>query len=111
MAAYAAASSTTTSFEKIRAAAAGEGGENLSKDAAGPYRAVLERLWLLDPVPAWQPTRNHLKRLSAGSKHHLADPALAARLRGRPEPPCSKTPPWGHPSPATALCSVPSSSR
>lgn len=82
MAAYAAATATTTSFEKIRAAATGDEGEQLSKDAARPYRAVLERLWLLDPVPAWQPTRSHLSRLSAASKRHLADPALAARLLG-----------------------------
>lgn len=82
MAAYAAATSTTTSFEKIRAAATGDEGEQLSNDAARPYRAILERLWLLDPVPAWQPTRRHLSRLSATSKHHLADPALAARLLG-----------------------------
>jgi predicted AAA+ superfamily ATPase len=82
MAAYAAATSTTTSLEKIRAAATGDEGEQLSKDATRPYRAVLERLWLLDPVPAWQPTRNQLSRLGAASKHHLADPALAARLLG-----------------------------
>ncbi len=82
MAAYAAATATTTSFEKIRAAATGDEGEQLSKDAARPYRAILERLWLLDPIPAWQPTRRHLSRLSAASKHHLADPALAARLLG-----------------------------
>lgn len=82
MAAYAAATSTTTSFEKIRAAATGDEGEQLSKDAARPYRVILERLWLLDPIPAWQPTRRHLSRLSAASKHHLADPALAVRLLG-----------------------------
>lgn len=82
MAAYAAATSTTTSFEKIRAAATSDEGEQPSKDAARPYRVILERLWLLDPLPAWQPTRRHLSRLSAASKHHLADPALAARLLG-----------------------------
>lgn len=82
MAAYAAATATTTSFEKIRGAATGDEGERVSKDASRPYRAILERLWLLDPVPAWQPTRRHLSRLSAASKHHLADPALAARLLG-----------------------------
>lgn len=82
MAAYAAATATTTSFEKIRGAATGDEGEQLSKDAARPYRTVLERLWLLDPLPAWQPTRRHLSRLTAASKHHLADPALAARLLG-----------------------------
>ncbi len=82
MAAYAAATATTTSLEKIRAAATGNEGERLSKDAARPYRTILERLWILDPVPPWQPTRRHLSRLAAASKHHLADPALAARLLG-----------------------------
>ena len=41
MAAYAAASSTTTSFEKIRDAATGGEGEKLSKAAARPYRNAL----------------------------------------------------------------------
>ena len=82
MSAYAAASSTTTSFEKIRDAATSGEAEKPSKDAVKPYRNVLERLWVLDPVPAWQPTRRHLSRLSAASKHQLADPALAARLLG-----------------------------
>jgi predicted AAA+ superfamily ATPase len=82
MTAYAAATATATSFEKIRAAATGDDGERLSKDAALPYRTILERLWILDPIPAWQPTRRHLSRLSAASKQHLVDPALAARLLG-----------------------------
>ncbi len=82
MSAYAASASTTTSFEKIRAAAAGIQDRIPSKDAARPYRLILERLWLLDPVPAWLPTRNHLSRLATADKHHLADPALAARLLG-----------------------------
>jgi predicted AAA+ superfamily ATPase len=81
MAAYAAASSTTTSFEKIRQATS-EGGDQLSRTAATPYRDVLERLWILDPVPGWSPTRSHLSRLNAAAKHQLADPALAARLVG-----------------------------
>jgi hypothetical protein len=82
MTAYAAASSTTASFEKIRDAATGGEGEKPSKRGAAPYRSILERLWILDPVPAWQPTRRHLSRLSAAPKHQLADPALAARLLG-----------------------------
>lgn len=82
MAAYAAGSSTSTSFEKIRDAATGGEGEKPSRRGAAPYRNVLERLWILDPVPAWQPTRRHLSRLSAAPKHQLADPALAARLLG-----------------------------
>lgn len=82
MAAYAAASSTTTSFEKIRNAATGGQDNKPSKKATVPYRDLLERLWILDPVPAWQPTRSHLTRLTAAPKHQMADPALAARLLG-----------------------------
>ena len=44
------------------------------------YRDVLAQLWMLDPLPGWLPTRNRLTRLMQAPKHHLADPALAARL-------------------------------
>ena len=47
-----------------------------------PYRDALERLWILDPLPAWAPTTDHLARLTFAPEHHLADPALAARLTG-----------------------------
>jgi predicted AAA+ superfamily ATPase len=80
--AYAAATATTATFEKIRDAATGGEGEKPSKTATLPYRAVLERLWILDPLPAWAPTRSHIRRLTLPPKHHLADPALAARLLG-----------------------------
>ena len=43
---------------------------------------MLEQLWIVDPVPGWVPSRNHLLRLTQSPKHHLADPALAARLLG-----------------------------
>ena len=82
MAAYAAATATTTSYEKIRDAATSDRGEKPARATTQPYRDVLERLWILDPVPAWLPTRNQLMRLSSPPKHHLADPALAARLLG-----------------------------
>lgn len=78
--AYAAASSTTAAFEKIRAAASPSQAERPSRPATQPYRDVLERLWILDPVPAWAPSRNHIRRLTLPEKHQLADPALAARL-------------------------------
>jgi hypothetical protein len=82
MQAYAAATATTASFEKIRDAATSGNGEKPNRATTQPYRDVLERLWILDPVPAWLPTRSRLARLSAPPKHHLADPALAARLLG-----------------------------
>lgn len=82
MTAYAAATSTTATFETIRDAATGGEGEKPSKKATLPYRAILERLWILDPVPAWAPIGRHIRRLTLPLKHHLADPALAARLLG-----------------------------
>ncbi len=36
-------------------------------------------------MPGWLPSRNHLARLSQAPRHHLADPALAARLLGADE--------------------------
>jgi predicted AAA+ superfamily ATPase len=82
MTAYAAASSTSASFETIRDASTGGHGEKPAKTTTLPYRDALQRLWILDPVPAWLPTRNRIARLSAPPKHQLADPALAARLLG-----------------------------
>jgi uncharacterized protein len=82
MAAYAAASSTTASYETIRDAATSGQGEKPAKTATMPYRDVLERLWIVDPVPAWLPTRNQISRLAAPPKHQLVDPALAGRLLG-----------------------------
>lgn len=82
MTAYAAASSTTASYEKIRDAATSGEGRKPTRKATTPYRTVLERLWMIDPLPAWLPTRSHLRRLSSPPKHQLVDPALAARLLG-----------------------------
>jgi hypothetical protein len=82
MKAYAAAVSTTASYEKIRDAATSGVGDKPSKSATRPYRDVLERLWILDSIPAWQPTNNRFSRLTKPPKHQLADPALAARLLG-----------------------------
>lgn len=82
MTAYAAASSTTATFETIRDAATSGHGDKPAKTTTIPYRDVLERLWILDPVEAWLPTRNRISRLASPPKHQLADPALAARLLG-----------------------------
>lgn len=82
MAAYAAATATTTSFEKIRDAASSGHAQPPTKVTTIPYRDILERLWILDPVPAWQPTRAHLSRQTLPPKHYLVDPALAVRLLG-----------------------------
>ena len=82
MAAYAAATSTTTSLAKIRRAATSDDEDAPTKVTLSAYRDVLSRLWVIDPVSGWLPTRNHLARLTQAPKHHLADPGLAARLLG-----------------------------
>ena len=78
--AYGAATSSVASFEKIRDAATGGHGDKPSRPSTRHYTDILEQLYVLDPVPAWMPSRNRLGRLTAGPKHHLADPALAASL-------------------------------
>lgn len=82
MIAYAAASATTTSYEKIREAATGGDGDTPTRVTVQGYREVLERLWIVDTVPGWLPSRNQLARLTQAPKQHLVDPALAARLLG-----------------------------
>lgn len=83
--AYAAASSTTASYETIRDAATRGEGDKPARSTTIPYREVLERLWVLDPVPAWLPSRNRLARLARAPKHQLVDPALVLRLLGADE--------------------------
>jgi len=82
MTAYAAATATTASYETIRDAASSGDGRIPARSTTAPYRDTLERLWIIDPVPAWAPSANQVARLAAPPKHHLADPALAARLLG-----------------------------
>jgi len=80
MSAYAAATATVATFERIRAASTAGSETPPARSTVLPYREVLQRLFLLDQVPGWQPSRNQLGQLALPPKHHLADPALAARL-------------------------------
>ncbi len=81
MTAYAAATSTTASSETIRRAAAEADGPAPSRPTTVPYDQILRNLWVVDPLPAWYPARKAaLSRIVGQEKHHLADPALAARL-------------------------------
>ena len=82
MAAYAAATSTTATLERIRSAATGGEGEKPARTTVTSYGETLHKLWVLDPVQAWIPSRNYFSRLAHPDKHHLADPALAAVLLG-----------------------------
>lgn len=80
--AFAAATSTTASYDAIRDAASAGERDAPPKTTTIPYRATLERLWMIEQVPAWSPSRNRLRRLAVSPVHQLADPALASRLLG-----------------------------
>lgn len=78
--AYAAATSSTASYEAIRDAATSGESDKPAKSTTTAYRDTLEAMWVLEPLPAWLPVGSRLSRLKRGPKHHLADTALAARL-------------------------------
>jgi predicted AAA+ superfamily ATPase len=80
--AYAAATATTASYTVILDSATPGQDAKPTRNTAAVYRELLERTWTLDPLPAWIPQFNPLKRLAQAPKHHVADPALAARLLG-----------------------------
>lgn len=82
MRAYAAATSTTASYEKIRDAATSNQDNKPAKNTTRAYREKLEQLWIIENTPAWQPSYNEFSRLTQSEKHQLADPALAVELLG-----------------------------
>ncbi|MGL5406284.1 MAG: ATP-binding protein [Propionibacteriaceae bacterium] len=85
MTAYAAASSTDATYSTIlNSATAGEA-DKPSKASVQVYRNLLDKIWVLDPVPAWTPSLKPLGRLTVGEKHQLCDPGLAAHLLGATE--------------------------
>lgn len=80
--AYAAATATITSNEKIRANATPRETEKPTKEGAKDIRTALEQAYVIDPIDGWQPSFNYLRKLGKARKHHLTDPALAASLLG-----------------------------
>jgi len=56
--AYAAATATSTSYTRILNAATPGEDDKPAKTTTIAYREVLEALYVLDPLPAWVPTRN-----------------------------------------------------
>lgn len=85
MTAYAAATSSTTTWAKIAEAASPGTREQPARSTLSAYRDSLERLFILDPIPGWLPSNAHLSELATSPKHHLADPAFAASLLGLDE--------------------------
>jgi uncharacterized protein len=82
LAAYAAATATNATYATILDAATPGEGDKPTRQTVAAYREHLQRIFVLDPVPAWIPTFAPLKRLTYTPKHHLVDPAIAAGLVG-----------------------------
>ena len=80
--AYGAATSTDARFSTILAAATPGEPDKPARATVQGYREHLTRLFILDPLDAWRPAFNPLSALTNTPKHHLVDPALAARLVG-----------------------------
>lgn len=82
LAAYGAATATDASYSAILDAATAGEPDKPARQTVDGYREHLQRIFVLDPVPAWSPSFSPLRRLTRTPKHHLVDPALAARLVG-----------------------------
>lgn len=82
LAAYGAATATDATYTGILDAATAGQPDKPARQTVDGYREHLQRLFVLDPVPAWAPAFAPLQRLTHAPKHHLVDPALAARLVG-----------------------------
>lgn len=82
LAAYAAATATDASYTAILDAATPGESEKPTRQSVAVYREHLQRIFILDPVEAWVPAFAPLQRLTRTPKHHLVDPAIAARLVG-----------------------------
>jgi len=78
--AYASATSTITSFEKIRLAAAGTSDQVPARSTTIPFVEVLTALRILEPLEAWDASGSKLRHLTRSPKHHLVDPALSAQI-------------------------------
>lgn len=82
LAAYGAPTASTADYTKILDAATAGEPDKPARATVDGYREHLKRLFILDPVEAWIPSFVPLKRLTVSAKHHLVDPALAARMAG-----------------------------
>lgn len=82
MAGYARATARTDSYQQIRDYSTPGDADKPARKTADNYRSLLTQLMILEPLPAWLPLEPGLGKLIQSPKHHLCDPALAARLLG-----------------------------
>jgi predicted AAA+ superfamily ATPase len=79
---YAAAVASTAAYNRILDAATAGDSEKPALKTTIAYREALERLWLIDELPAWLDGENYYSRLKNTPKHYLADTAFAVQLLG-----------------------------
>ena len=79
---YAAAVATDAGYGAILDASTGGEADKPARNTTASYREALERLWLIDELPAWLDGGDWLSRLKLTPRHHLADPALVCALLG-----------------------------
>jgi len=60
----------------------GDVAPNISPETVASYVGVLQRLFVVEPQPAWTPALRSRARLRSSPRLHLADPALAAAALG-----------------------------
>jgi predicted AAA+ superfamily ATPase len=53
---------------------------DVAANTTAGYLAALERLMVLEPLPAWSPVLRSRARIRTASKHHFVDPAMSASL-------------------------------
>lgn len=82
MQAYALATSLMDTYQQILDRATPGESDKPSRSTTNAYRALLEQLMILEPLEAWSPLHEGIPRLAKAPKHHLCDPALAARVLG-----------------------------
>jgi predicted AAA+ superfamily ATPase len=95
MTAFAKATGTNATYSTIIADATTGEGDQPTKTTTIAYRDILQSLWMLDEVPAWDPGSAPVGRLSTTPKHFLADPALAVSLMNLDEGALTKPLPPG----------------
>ncbi|AVG23038.1 AAA+ ATPase domain-containing protein [Pontimonas salivibrio] len=78
--AYASATGSSASYEKILRAATPGVADKPARPTTSTYVDALNALWLIDPLEHWYPPGSAIGALTQTPKHYLADPALAARL-------------------------------
>jgi predicted AAA+ superfamily ATPase len=78
--AYAAAIASTSNYNLIRDNSTAGIAEKPSAKTTIAYREALERLWLIEELPAWLDGERYFTRLKKSPKHFLADPAFAVNL-------------------------------